>query len=188
MARPLAFYLDQFPAHGILIGEILLSYSHLEFMVVDLVGQAIGRDIDCAIRLLYRLRGANDRLQAADAVLRPFMNDLALGGPYGQWLGAMRKCRIIRNQFAHCGWMSRSGHLEFASLEECAQGTEGETTMHFNRIELKLLEQQLDYFEYAYDVLIYLTYEARYRRDRRRRHRNPLPKSREAPSLHSPRD
>lgn len=188
MPSLVAYSLENFPEQHALLGDMILGYADLEYLVIDLVGQAMGGDLDTAVRMLYRLRGAHDRLNLADAVLRPFLNELNLAGPYGQWLGAMRRCRIIRNQYAHCGWRSKDGKLWFASLDEAGQSSEGATAISFVPLELELLKEQQAYFWYTAKLTFYLMDEARFRRDRRRRHKSALPKSRAVPKLHSPLD
>lgn len=190
MALPVAISLREFPKHAEIIGDMLLGYSDLEFFMVDLVGQALGEDdLNTAARILYRLWGADARLQVADAIVRPFMTDIKLLGPYCQWLGAMRQCRKIRNQYAHCGWSKDAkGRLEIANLEAAGATIEGSASLEFLPLELGLLKQQQAFFGYTIDVTLYVMAEARFREDRRRKHRYRLPKSRALPKLHSPLD
>jgi hypothetical protein len=185
--RPVAISLQDFPDHAAIIGDILLGYSDLEFFMVDLVGQATGdASLGTAVRLLYRLKGSANRLNVADALLRPFMAKLRLHGPYSQWHGAMTRCRIIRNQYAHCGWSAAEDILLIANFEEAGKPAEGPTPLQFLPLELSLLKEQQAYFGYAIDLAMFLMSEARFRRDRRRRHHLRLPKSRAAPKPHSP--
>lgn len=187
MRGTVAHSLQQFPEHAAIIGDMLLGYADLEFLTVDLVGQALG-NVETAARLLYRLRGANDRLNVADAIIRPYMATLKLTGPYTQWLGAMRRCRVIRNQYAHCGWVADMGELHFSCLDTVAQSTDGAAIIRYERIGLDLLKEQQAYFRYAGDVTLFLSNEAQFRANPERRHRNRLPKSRAAPKLYNPED
>jgi hypothetical protein len=183
---PVAISLRDFPEHASIIGDMLLGFNDLEFFMVDLVGQAIGdKHFKVSPRIIYRLRRANDRLQVADAILRPFMVKLRLHGQYTQWFGVMKHCRTIRNQYAHCGFSpNRSGRLTFANLLNTGHPDE-DAVFEFVPIELGLLKEQQAYFGYALDVTSWLMAEARFRRDRRRKHRLRLPTSRAAPRLHS---
>jgi hypothetical protein len=190
MPKNHAISLRNLPDHAAIIGGILLGYTDLEFFMLDLVAQAIAGDDDfsTAARILYRLRGAHDRLNVADAIVRPFMEEIKLEGPYCQWLGAMRRCRVIRNQYAHCTWKAAEGRAWFADLEKAAQGVEGEAGLRFVPLDLPLLEEQFEFFRYTAQVIFYLMDETKFRRDRRRRHKSRLPKSLPVPNLHSPLD
>jgi hypothetical protein len=189
-SRPVvAWALQEFPEHASIIGGMLLSYANLEALATDLVSYALGgrHEISKAARVLFRTRGANDRLQVADALLRPFAAELRLAGAYSQWLGAMRMCRILRNQYAHSAWSVDDNRLAFMSLEDAAKPSGGEAIVYYSPIDLPLLKEQEAYFDYAFKLMAYLAGEFRYRTDRRRtRYRHRLPKSRAAPKLHSP--
>jgi hypothetical protein len=191
MAIPLAFTLEKFPDHAAIIGDLVIGYGEIEFLMIALVAEALGSkagrgDIGDATRIIYRLRGAESRLKVADAIIRPFMNKIRLGGQYGVWLGAMRRCRQIRNQYAHCHWREQAGRLHFMSLEDAADPEHGD--LIYRPIDLSLLKEQQAFFDYAIKVLLFLYDESRFRRDRRRKHRRRLPKSRVLPNLHSPLD
>lgn len=186
MRKPIAPFLADFPDHAAIIGDMLLGFVDLEFFIAELVAEAIS-DTDTAIRMIYRLRGTNDRLNLADALLQPSMTKLRLKGPYGQWLGAMRRCRQIRNQYAHCAWHSDNGRLRFCNLQDAAQTTEGATALTFAPIDLDLIREQHEYFEYTLDLALYVIHECR-RRMVGEPHDWKLPKSRAAPKLHSPQD
>lgn len=189
--NPVSIALKPFPEHAALIGDMLLGYGELEFFTLELLARSFGgmADIPKSTRILYRLRGANDRLNVADAILRPFMSDIKLSGQFSQWLGAMRRCRVIRNQYAHCAWGPQRDRLWLANLDEAAQSSEGSIPLEFYPIDLPILKEQQAFFRYALDLTIYLMGEVRYRTDRRRtRERRPLPKSRAAPNLHSLQD
>lgn len=187
MAKPVSYCLEYFPNHAEIIGDLLLAYGDLEFLMLALVGEVVAKsDTSVAARILYRLRGANDRLNVADALLRPHMSELKLQGQYSQWLGAMRRCRLIRNQFAHCGWHRDGDRLTFCDLEETAGSVEGVAVLNYQHIDLSLLKEQQAFFVYTNQLLLYLFAEMRFRKDRRRRHTTRYPKSRAAPRLHSP--
>ena len=77
MERTVLHPLKDLPEHAAIIGRLLFNYADLE---VDVVGMV------------------------ADAPVRPLCQTHNLGGTYVQWLGAMRRCKAIRNQYAHCIW------------------------------------------------------------------------------------
>jgi hypothetical protein len=186
---PVSLSIRHFPEHAAIVGDMLLGYGDLEFFMLDLIARAVAdSDINTAARVLYRLRGANDRLNVADALLRPVMIKLKLEGQYCQWLGAMRRCRQIRNLYAHCAWDHRDGALYLTDLEEAGQTVEGAPQIEWVPVTLGLLKEQQAFFSYTLDLVFYLGRESRFLLDRRRKHRARYPKSRAAPKLHSPPD
>lgn len=187
--KPVSTSLEPFPDHAALIGDMMLGYGELEFFTLELLAHALGgkNNIHQAARILYRLRGASDRMNVADAILRPFMARIKLPGQYSNWAGAMKHCRMIRNQYAHCSWGSQTDRLWFAKLEEDTKATEGAVSLTYYPLDLSLLKEQQAFFHYAMDLTMFLVGEVRYRTDRRRKqYRTRLPKSRAAPKLHSP--
>jgi hypothetical protein len=181
--------LDDFPEHRALITEMLLGYSTIEFFTMDLVGKALGdAGHTRAGRILYRVRGAETRLNIVDAIARPIIEALDLIGPYGQWLGAMRKCRVIRNQYAHCGWHNEHGTLVCESFDTMGDSFDGIPEVFSWPTDLSLLREQSEFFEYTLAVLTYVIGETRYRLDPHEQNPFDLPKSRAAPNLRSPRD
>jgi hypothetical protein len=112
-----------------------------------------------------------------------------LGGQYCQWLGAMRRCRMIRNQYAHCAWGPHIDRLWFADLEADAHSADGAVSLTYYPLDLSLLKEQHAFFDYTIEVILHLAGEVHYRTDRRRtKGRKRLPESRAAPKLHSPLD
>ena len=192
--KPISIPLADFPEHAAIIGDLLVGYGEIEFLMIALLSEALQEkptgddDLDTAVRVLYRLWGAKDRLSVADALIRPFADRLKLTGQYCQWVGAMRKCRLIRNQFAHCGWDNVDGRLHFANFSADVESPERPPQLRWEPIDLGLLKEQQAFFNYTRDVAIFLFDEIRFRKDRRRKHGTLLPKSRAAPSLHSPED
>ena len=185
MANIVARSLEGFPEHAELIGDMLLGYGELESIMVSLVALATSTDENTAVRILYRMRGAQNRLDVADAILRPYYIKLGLIGPYGQWIGAMRRCKLLRNQYAHCAFLDRHNALYIADFDTAAQSTDGTANLHFARLGLDLVREQQDYFWYTEQITYYLLRETRHRKDRRRKNPDKLPKSRPVPKLDS---
>lgn len=184
MDIPISLDLHNFPEHSRLIADMLLGYADLESFVLDIVGQALNGNADDAVPVLYCLRGAEDRLNVADGLLKPFMQRLGLEGPYSQWLGAMRRCKTIRNQYAHCAWDSEHGQLYFCNLYDAAEAGE----LSFKLLKLELLQEQHRYFQFASSLIMYLMAEARFLQDGNRKHDRTIPKSLPKPNLHSAED
>lgn len=182
---PIARALRKFPEHATIIGDLLLGYGQIEIYMVGAVELATSLSMDDSVRLLYRLRSAQSRLDIADAMIRPFFIRIDLKGLYGNWLGAMRRCKLIRNQYAHCDWDARPDEPWIADLEATATSPEGTAFIQYHPIKLDLLKEQRAYFNYAEDLIYYLWKEGAYRLDKRRRHKVTIPKSLPAPSLDS---
>jgi hypothetical protein len=81
-------------------------------------------------------------------------------GVIGQWtnaFGALRYCKDVRNQYAHCNWYSDEGRpLTFVNLERDTASPEGTLNIQLYPTDLALLRKQHDYFEYANDWLYFL--------------------------------
>jgi hypothetical protein len=75
--------------------------------------------------------------------------------------------------------------LAFASLDEPARTKEGTSYLSFHAIDISDIDQQVAFFDYTDDVSNYLLREARFRKDRRRRHNLTLPRALPLPRLHS---
>ena len=58
-----------------------------------------------AIRTLFRVRGEDFRILIGDAIMRARYTDVGLEDAYNEMLGAIRYCKSIRNQYAHCHWL-----------------------------------------------------------------------------------
>lgn len=69
----------------------------------------------------------------------------------------------IRNQYAHCVWWDdNSGQLAFANLEEVAKMNavvEDLSELTTKYVNIDLLKEQFEYFEYADDLLIWLIHK-----------------------------
>jgi hypothetical protein len=155
MANVLTFLSDH-PQETGLIGEILIAYGELENSVIDVVDAVLDEDVDTTLRTLFRLRSEGQRLDVADAIARKWMREQGLEPIYSEALGAMKRCKTIRNQYAHCTWYTESGHLFFINLEEAAKKTDGPTMLKARRIDEPLLRTQRGFFDYTEDLLIFV--------------------------------
>ena len=114
---------DQYEKEGRIIGRLLAGYGELEFELSNCVGSAI-QDPDIAIKVLFRARSESLRIDIADALAYSKFKDIGLENQYADSFGAIRFCRKIRNQFAHCHWYNdpKDG-LFFFDLQNASQGT-----------------------------------------------------------------
>lgn len=175
-----------FRAERDLIAKMLLSYGELEFFMLDILTVAIN-DSNAAIRTMYQLRSEANRLAVAEALCTPKFATVNLGGQFKEGVTAMFHCKNIRNQFAHCTWISNKGVLNFANLEEPAKTTgEAKAKVTAHPITRALLQQQFAYFEYTSHMLLWLTQQ--YRKKTNQELLGPMPpKPRQLvpPKLHS---
>ena len=137
-----------------------MAYGEFEFTIAQLLGYAIPGGDDTAARLLYRVNGEAARLDVADALLRPFFETtLRIAGAWTNTLGALRYCKNVRNQYAHCHWHNPATiplGLCFLNMDHDADSPEGTLNVHFYPTDLLLLQKQHEYFEYTLDWLFYL--------------------------------
>ena len=102
-------------------------------------------------------------------------------------LGAVRHCRRIRNQYAHChyGDQLRFG-LFLTNLQDAAEKPES-FEYQWRHVDVPLLDQQEHYFLYTLKCLQFLLDEYRVKSGRTGvPHGSPWPTRREPPPLHNP--
>ncbi|HKY86720.1 MAG TPA: hypothetical protein VJL90_08180 [Pseudorhodoplanes sp.] len=147
---------DRFPEEKDLVGSLVVGYGEIEFSLMSCVGLVcMDGDMNRAARVLFRVPGEAARINVADALLKPALMTVKLDGQWSNAVGALRHCKTIRNQYAHCHWTAFEG-LEFANLDEAAGSSEGVAMVKIRRIDLTLLRQQMGYFEYAVTWLYHL--------------------------------
>jgi hypothetical protein len=150
-----------FPKEAELVGGILSGYSVLEFWLMCCLRSVLHDDADTAIKVLYRTRGEEQSILIADALMRERFVKANLGGPYCEAIADMGWCRKIRNQYAHCFWDSpvfgeKRSHMVFVNLDDI--GKQHVETVINNRevVDLKLLEEQTNYFIFVRRCLVHL--------------------------------
>jgi hypothetical protein len=67
----LVFEFDKFPKEHSVIGDMLLAYGEIEFVLLSLVSQVLDDDVSTGTRVLFRVGGEGARMEVADAILRP---------------------------------------------------------------------------------------------------------------------
>ncbi len=148
---------DDFPAEAALIGRMLAGYADIE---IDLMhcAKAVRGDLDLALKTMFSGRSNSQRISLAVAIARRSYVGLGLEAEFDSGIAAVRHCLRIRNLYAHCTWWNdNSAELAFANLEELAKlnvvvtDLRGLTVNHVNVIHL---QAQLDYFNYADNMLL----------------------------------
>jgi hypothetical protein len=159
---PLLVEFEEHQEEKTLIGEMLIAYGELEFAIVQMLAHAFTKGNDTSARLMFRVRGESARIEVADAILRPELETIGLGGKWSNAIGALRYCKEVRNQYAHCHWWkTKDQPLCFMNLDSDATAASGEMTVSLEPVDLPLIRQQRQYFEYTSELLYYL--ESRYR-------------------------
>ncbi len=175
-----------FPQERDILGTLLIAYGEIEWALTACVQQALDIGPSDATRILFRVRGESARIEVADAIARPAFAKIGLGGKWGNAIGAVRQCKNIRNQYAHCHWRKfDDGVLRFINLDDEAAAAEGPLIVDAIPLRLDLLHEQRAYFLYALDWLYYLEEEFKKQAGRPSSHAQAEPKSIAAPPLYN---
>ncbi len=147
----LTFVYDAFHRHpneARLLAVLLAGYGELEYALSDCVGDVLGSQVH-GLKLLFRIRSETQRLDAADAVLRPAYSKTDLAGPYSRAIGAIRWCKTQRNTYAHCHWVESNGTLWYTNMEEIGRQESDNPQLKFLPVPKAILEEQVTYFNYT---------------------------------------
>ena len=148
--------LDRHPAERDLIGKIILAYGVLEVALMEAVKAALDGDTYTANRVLFRLKSESNRLEVADALVRPQFSKHKLGQAWEQAYAAFKFCKGIRNAYAHSTWISdERGVLRFGDLEKPANTRSGEAKLNFRPLTRAVLEKQFAYFTQADHLILW---------------------------------
>lgn len=160
MANHLLIQFEPFPKEKELISEILLSYGELEFVMLDILN-AVLKNSQTAVRVLYQLRSEGHRLNIVEAIANPWFEANDLGSEFKEGMAAVNLCKRIRNQYAHCTFMADENCLRFANLEITAKSKGPKCEVVSTPITLPLIERQRAYFDYTDHMLLWLDYTYR---------------------------
>ena len=178
--------LNKYPDEARIIGRLLAGYSELEFLISMCLTAVLDADIHTAVRVMFRTRGEEQRLEIADALMRHKFDAAHLTGPYCEAIKDAGWCRRIRNQFAHCHFDGQNDDgLRIVRLEDSAKLPAGDTSVTRILVSLELLQSQEDYFAYVLDCLAYLHREYQKRVGQIASHAYALPKKIARPPLNS---
>jgi hypothetical protein len=179
----------QFPNESAIIGRLLAGYSILEIDLLNCVQMATG-DFDAALKALFRIRGEARRIEAGEKLAAPIYTSLGLAPDFGEAIAAMRHCRLIRNQYAHCQWWNDAdGRFVFANLEDVAKQSwpvQSLRTLPPRYVKASLLNDQEAFFKYTDDILAWVNYEGRLRAGKLANQPLAKPQRLSQPPLHIP--
>jgi len=163
MTRTILRAFQSAPAEAELIGRILAGYGELEMEFANCLAATLGQhkhDHRTAIRTLFRVRGEDSRILIGDAIMRARYTDVGLEDAYNEMLGAIRYCKSIRNQYAHCHWLfEKNKGLFFTRADKPALSAIGALSFTFRHIGVPVLLKQEEYFCYTDDWLSYLQWD-----------------------------
>jgi len=179
--------LSNYPEEGQIIGRLLAGYGELEFEFAACLASALNEDRQTALRVIFRTKGEESRINIGDAIMRPKYDAIGLKDQYDAMLGALRFCKRIRNQYAHCHWLDYPERgLFFTDLEEPVKTSKGEIYLKFRHVDVPLLMLQEAYFVYTNDWLGHLSHEYLKRAGRSSSHIYAAPKIKPQPPPHNP--
>lgn len=149
---------DIHPKEKALIGEMLLAYGEIEFAIVAILGILFGLDYDRAAQVLFRVHGEGPRIAVADGLLLKALKQKGLGDLWNLAYGAVKHCKSIRNQYAHCHWFKREiedpkSPIMLMNVDQDASARVDDLQLNFVSVDLTLLQQQHQYFDYTLDLL-----------------------------------
>ena len=155
MPHSLLMSFEKHPRQRELIGNLILAYGELEFILQDILRAVLDDDLMTATRTLYRLRSEANRLSVADAIIRPRMDAQGILPAYLDAYGAIFACKNVRNRYAHAQYVEEKGELWVGDLDEAAKSSGATTKIRFKLVTLRHLKQEWEYFCYADHALIY---------------------------------
>jgi hypothetical protein len=180
--------MPSFDAHkdeALLIGRMLVGYGELEYELCQCV--AVVHNLDLAVKAMFRPRGESQRIQIADALVRPAYDAMNLGQGFAEAVGDLSFCLSVRNQYAHCNWYNLTGQpLGFVNLEDSAKSNASLSASQLNVywLDKTLLTEQEAFFGYTQECLWHLQYEYRLRTGKIANHAFPMPKKAQRPPKH----
>ena len=163
-----------------IVGRLITGYGELELLLAICVGTALAtkRNIPdgytefqhrhryegVGIKLIFRIRGEKNRIDAASKLMRGAFTAANMGSEYDETMNAMRACLRIRNLFAHCHWgQSRKRGLFFINLEEVARKPQRLNLDSFRHASTTTLQYLERYFWHTMEPLDYLAHELGFR-------------------------
>jgi hypothetical protein len=159
------------------IGRLVIGYGELELLLVECVGNGLAsqspidpkdpcrptkaehRQIhwEDATKRIFRKRGEK-RINIAKSLVRDAYVSAKLGKGFDETIAAMDRCRLVRNNFAHCQFgQSRKRGLFFTDLEDAIETSP--ISLRFHYASQDVLDRLEDYFWITFQWLDYLSKE-----------------------------
>lgn len=152
--------LDTHPEEAQLVGDLVVRYGELEWMLCRVVGEVTG-DLDATIKAMYRPIGERIRIEIADGLVSGRLRKTTFFTAYTETLAALHKCREIRNRYAHASWLSASeADFGFYNLRKLAESREPINLGSMTRtlVPLATIRHQSIFFAEVLHNLVHLFY------------------------------
>jgi hypothetical protein len=150
--------LDNHPEERDLIGKIILAYGVMEVALLEATSAALDGNLTTAMRVLFRLKSESNRLEVADALIRPRFTKHRLGDAWHDAYLAFKFCKGVRNTYAHSQWVSdEHGVLRFGDLDKAAQGHGEKGKIDMRPLTKGVLVKQFAYFTHAEHLILWAT-------------------------------
>jgi hypothetical protein len=177
---------EDYPNESAIIGRILAGYGELEYRWSHCLSAVLGSR-GAAFRAFFRMRGEQQRIEVVDAIIRDHFAKEGFSDEYAETLGALRWCRNIRNQYAHCHWQAKPElGMFFTNMEESAKKATGDIMLPLYYVDENILKLQEEYCDYTLDWLFFIEKELRKKRGETPIHDWTRPKIISQPPLYNP--
>jgi hypothetical protein len=176
---------DQYPNEGKIIGRLLAGYNELEY-AVGMCLSVVLDDMNIAVKVMFRTRGEEQRLEIADALMHHKYESAGLGPPYCEAMADAHWCRRIRNQYSHCLFDTYTADsLHFVALADSAKQRPAQTFVDRKPVDMALLKTQEEYFGFVQGCLFFLREEYLTKAGKSSNHGFSLPIKITRPPLHN---
>lgn len=159
---------DNHPLEALLVAKLITGYTDLEIDLMNCIKE-LHQDLDMTFRKIYAIRGANNRIDKAKKLGEKGFDDLDLGDDFAWAIRGLNHCVKIRNQYAHCTfWNDNTKQLAFSNIETLAKTSEPITDLRgidIKHLDISTLQQQINYYDYVSDLLIWILKEANSKRN-----------------------
>lgn len=173
-----------YPKETAILGRLLAGYGELEFGLLSVLSSYLPPAT--AMKIMFRTRGEDQRIQLADAIIRDRITTSPLLERYSETVADMGHCKTIRNQYAHCHWNELPGHrLGFNDLEAVAKSRQLNPMVKFTPTTAELLAEQAAYFEFVARCFAHVSGECEKAEGRTPILTGPWPKKVVRPPLHN---
>lgn len=145
------------------VGRLLADYSELEISLMHCVSVR-RKDLDLALKTMFRVRGESKRIDLADALGRLEYRSLGIESLFDDALNAMRYSLRIRNKFAHSYWHAPGNGLCYVSLEDLAKENFKVidlTNLDFFFLDQSLLDKHEEFYGYTLKLISFVNFEGR---------------------------
>ena len=174
------------PDEAAVIGRLLAGYGESEYYMAMCARNA-SDEPDIVFRTIFRVRGEEQRILIADALMREKYIDIGLEDSYRNTIAGMYWCKNLRNQYAHCHWATHSQlGLRFTNMGSAAKKNDRPMMLTIHGVDLPLLGTQEEFFAHMNELFWYLDHEYQLRAGKLSSHTFALPPAKQPPPQYNP--